>query len=170
MPAHGIGAGARRPGACFPAEEPTVYWVKALIAASAEKALEIMHREPERTTRLRQNAALFQKLARKRGLSNGHGAATAVCPIMTGDSLPAAMLSQKLFERGINVQPILYPAVEERAARLRFFITSKHSEEQIRTAVNAVAEELARIDPKYIQTSNGERSPASANRPANQTV
>ena len=47
------------------------------------------------------------------------------------------------------MQPILYPAVEERAARLRFFITSTHTAEQIRTTVRAVAEELDRIDPSY---------------------
>ena len=55
----------------------------------------------------------------------------------------ALKLSRQLFERGINVQPILYPAVEEKAARLRFFVTSEHSAEQIRATVTATAEELA---------------------------
>ena len=41
-----------------------------------------------------------------------------------------------LSDRGINVQPILYPAVEESAARLRFFIHSEHTEEQIRYTWN----------------------------------
>ena len=54
-------------------------------------------------------------------------------------------LSRALFARGINVQPILYPAVEEKAARLRFFITSLHTEEQIRYTVEALAEELEKI-------------------------
>ena len=44
-----------------------------------------------------------------------------------------------------GVQPILYPAVEESAARLRFFITSTHSPEQIDHTVDAVAEELQEI-------------------------
>jgi hypothetical protein len=39
------------------------------------------------------------------------------------------------------VQPILYPAVPERASRLRFFITAAHTEEQIREAVTIVIEE-----------------------------
>jgi hypothetical protein len=34
-------------------------------------------------------------------------------------------LSQARFERGINVQPMVYPAVENDAARLRFFIYRK---------------------------------------------
>ncbi len=56
-----------------------------------------------------------------------------------------------MFDRGINVQPILYPAVEERAARLRFFITAGHTEEQIRHAVDVTAEEVGRINPKYLR-------------------
>jgi 8-amino-7-oxononanoate synthase len=43
------------------------------------------------------------------------------------------------------VQPILYPAVPERSARLRFFVSSEHSEEQIRSTVEALAEELKRL-------------------------
>ena len=54
-------------------------------------------------------------------------------------SEPSEDLAAELLERGINVQPILYPAVEEEKARLRFFITSAHSAEQIRTTVTAVA-------------------------------
>ena len=73
-------------------------------------------------------------------------------------------LSQAMFERGISVQPILYPAVEERAARLRFFVTSNHSEEQIHQTVRALSEELAKLDPAYAQRRphvNGTAKPAN---------
>jgi len=65
-----------------------------------------------------------------------------VVPVIIGNSLRALQVSRALFDKGINVQPILHPAVEEKAARLRFFITSAHTEEQIRYTVNAVSEEL----------------------------
>ena len=65
----------------------------------------------------------------------------------------ALRLSRNLFTRGINVQPILYPAVEESAARLRFFITSRHTPDQIRRTITAVQEELAKIDPTYARRS-----------------
>jgi len=52
------------------------------------------------------------------------------------------MLTGRLKDRGFNVLPIIFPAVPEKSARLRFFITSEHSEEQIRQAVEATAEEL----------------------------
>jgi 7-keto-8-aminopelargonate synthetase-like enzyme len=61
------------------------------------------------------------------------------------------MLSRALFDRGISVLPILYPAVEEEKARLRFFITSAHTEDQIRRTVDIVAEEIAKIDPRHIR-------------------
>jgi hypothetical protein len=58
-----------------------------------------------------------------------------------------------LFERGINVQPILYPAVEESAARLRFFLTASHREDQIRDTIETLAACLAEINPGYASAS-----------------
>ncbi len=116
-----------------------------VIAAAALKALEIMHREPERVAKLQQNGALFLKLARERGLDTGTAAGFAVATIMMQDSIPAALVSQKLFERGINTQPIIYPGVPAKASRLRFFLNSGHSESDILTAVDAVTEEWKRI-------------------------
>jgi 8-amino-7-oxononanoate synthase len=36
------------------------------------------------------------------------------------------------------VQPIIYPAVAEKAARLRFFLSSEHSEDDIRATIAAL--------------------------------
>jgi 8-amino-7-oxononanoate synthase len=94
---------------------------------------------------VRERAALFLRLARERGLNTGSSGGTAVVPVIVSSSLRAAALSQALFDRGINSAPIFYPAVEESAARLRFFITCLHTEEQVRETVEAVAEELARL-------------------------
>lgn len=119
--------------------------IPPVIAATAEKALEIMHREPRRVERLRENSALFHDLANKHELKMRTPATTAVCAIMTGDSLPAALLSDRLFARGINVQPVMYPGVPAKESRLRFFITEMHSRDEIEATVAATAEEFARI-------------------------
>ena len=116
------------------------------LAAAAEAALAVMQAEPERVERLRQNGTLFLTLAKKAGLDTGFSLGLAVTPIIVGDSLKAVTLSDRLFRRGINVQPIIHPAVPERASRLRFFLTSEHTPDQIRDTVNAVAEELAAIE------------------------
>jgi len=116
-------------------------------AAAALASLRQLEKCPERVARLQHNAVRFLTRARERGLDTGLGQGTPVVPIIIGNSMRALELSQRLFARGINVLPILYPAVEEKAARLRFFITACHSDEQIDETVDAVAEELAAIRP-----------------------
>ncbi len=113
------------------------------VAAASRKALEIMLREPDRVERLHRNGKLFVEVARAHGLDIGTAAGTAITPVILGESLKAAMLSNRLSERGFNVMPILHPAVPERLARLRFFITSEHTPEQIREAVRVTADEIA---------------------------
>jgi len=112
------------------------------IAAAALAALETLHAEPERVARLQDNARRFLAAGRAAGLDLGASAGYAIAPVMTGSSLRAVTLSERLFERGINVQPIIHPAIPERLARLRFFVSSEHTEEQIDEAVRATAEEL----------------------------
>ncbi|MGE0607888.1 MAG: aminotransferase class I/II-fold pyridoxal phosphate-dependent enzyme [Pirellulales bacterium] len=118
-------------------------------AAAALASIRLLRSEPGRVERLHQRAELFLKLASERGLNTGLSAGSSVVPVILGNSLHCLQLSRALFERGINVQPILHPAVEESAARLRFFITSDHQEDQIRRTVEAVSEELAKINPDY---------------------
>ena len=114
-------------------------------AAAALAALELLEREPERVRRLNDRAALFLRLAREGGLDVGGSIGASIVPIVTGSSIRAGRLAQALFDRGVNVQPILYPAVPERAARLRFFATASHTEEQIRDTVDILMEESRRV-------------------------
>jgi 8-amino-7-oxononanoate synthase len=105
------------------------------LAAASLAALKIMVKEPERVVRLQENGQAFLRLAKEAGLDTGTSQGFAIVPVITGRSLKAAKLSNKLFERGINVQPIVYPAVEEKAARLRFFLSNLHTERQIASAL-----------------------------------
>jgi 8-amino-7-oxononanoate synthase len=115
------------------------------MAATALAALQVLLAEPWRAQRLRQRGRQFLELARARGVDTGLSAGMSVIPAITGSSLRAARLAEALYRRRINVQPILYPAVPEGSARLRFFVSSEHSEEQIRSTVEALAEELRRL-------------------------
>ena len=112
-------------------------------AAAALAAVRVLRREPERVERLRERSELFLKLANDVGLDTGSSRDTPVIPVILGSSQRALAVSQQLLELGINARPILYPAVRESAARVRFFVTSEHSEEQIVAAVEAVAEVAA---------------------------
>lgn len=115
------------------------------VAAAAIASIELLEREPDRVARLRENGRMFVDLAREVGLDTGTSAGFAVVPIMVGDSLRSVHLANRLLERGMNVLPIVHPAVPERSARLRFFLTSEHTPEHIRAAVETTAEEMARL-------------------------
>jgi len=114
------------------------------LAASALAALQRMRAEPALVATLQARGALFLELARAAGVDTGTSAGISVIPAIVGGSMRAAKLSEALFTRGINVQPILYPAVPEKMARLRFFMCAQHSEEDIRHAVGVLADELDR--------------------------
>jgi 8-amino-7-oxononanoate synthase len=115
------------------------------LAAASLAALEHLRRDPARVATLRARGAQFLRLAQEAAVDTGTSAGISVIPAIVGSSTRAARLSAALFERGINVQPILYPAVPEKLARLRFFMSCEHSEADIRTAVGALASELAVI-------------------------
>ena len=124
--------------------------------AAALAAIETLEREPDRVGRLRDRSELFLSLCKEAGLDTGDSGQTPVIPVITGNSMVALRLSNRLKADGINVQPILYPAVDESAARLRFFITCDHSEEQIRFAVSRTASHLAELgfDPAVASASS----------------
>lgn len=106
--------------------------------AAALKALEIMQREPRRVSILGQRGRKFLEAAKSAGITTGSSVGLSVIPAITASSIRAARLSQELANEGISVQPILYPAVSENAARLRFFISSEHSEEDLEVAASVL--------------------------------
>lgn len=115
------------------------------IAAASLAAIEAMKQEPERVAQLHDRGKKFLEVARAAGLDTGYSQGYAVVPVIVGNSIRAGRLSNILFEKGINVQPIVHPAVEERAARLRFFLCASHTDEQIEYTVQTVRRELDNI-------------------------
>ena len=115
-------------------------------AGATLAAIEVLKAEPQRVTQLQNNAKLFLTLAQEKGLNTGMSKDSPVIPIIVGDSLKSIQLSQNMFKRGINVPFMIYPSVPQNGARLRFFVTCNHTEEQIRQTVNILAEELAKLN------------------------
>ncbi|WP_425575623.1 aminotransferase class I/II-fold pyridoxal phosphate-dependent enzyme [Streptomyces gobitricini] len=111
-------------------------------AAAALAATELIVAEPHRVRALRRNAELFRGLAASAGLATGSSADTPIVPCLLGDSARTLRVADRLFDRGVIADPILHPAVEEGLARLRFFVTGEHREDDIRRAVSVLAEEV----------------------------
>ncbi|WP_319532436.1 aminotransferase class I/II-fold pyridoxal phosphate-dependent enzyme [uncultured Cohaesibacter sp.] len=120
--------------------------LSAPLCVAGSKSLEIMKREPWRVEKLQSNGQYFLKNAQAVGLNTGLSEGFCVVPVIVGDSLRAVKLSNNLLDRGIYAFPITYPAVPMNEARLRFFITSEHSEEQLQTAIDVTAEELRKLE------------------------
>ncbi len=119
--------------------------IPPVMAASALAALQVIDQEPERVAALRANGSLFLQRARAAGLDVGQSIGASVVPVVIGDTLTTVVLANRLLEHGLYVIPIIFPAVGEKQARLRFFITSRHTSQQIETAVDLTAQELLRL-------------------------
>lgn len=109
------------------------------MAAAALAALQIVQHEPHRVETLRARGQLFLTQAKSAGINIGTSSGNAIIPAIIGSSLKAIQISEKLLSNGIHVQPILYPAVPEKSARLRFFISSEHSDADILYSVDTLA-------------------------------
>lgn len=108
------------------------------LAAAAEAALGLIAAEPWRVTKLQANARRFRDQARAAGFDAGQSAGFGIVPIVLGDSYTAMLVADRLVGAGINVQPICFPVVPECQARLRFFLSSEHSEADLDRTIEAL--------------------------------
>lgn len=111
-------------------------------AAAALAAIHIMKCEPERVHRLQALSRYFLERCIDSGLDTGTACGFAVIPVWTGDDARTIQLSNQLFESGISVQPIIYPAVGKQSARLRFFLTCEHDKTMIDQAIDTLIKQL----------------------------
>ncbi|HYF16092.1 MAG TPA: aminotransferase class I/II-fold pyridoxal phosphate-dependent enzyme [Phycisphaerales bacterium] len=107
------------------------------IALSANKAIEIMLREPQRVQRLRDNVAYARGELKKAGF-DVLPSPTAICPIIVHDTAKAIAMSKRLLDLGVFVIGFGYPVVPEGHARLRCQISAAHTKEHIDTLVGAL--------------------------------
>lgn len=115
------------------------------LAAAALAALQILQDEPERVQRLQENGQYFLEHARAVGLDTGSSAGFAISPVILGSSLRCVRAAEALMQRGVHVQPILYPAVPEKQARLRFFLSSAHTQQDIDQSIHETQEVLNKV-------------------------
>ena len=116
------------------------------LAAAALKSIEILAAEPERVRTLQKRGEFFLDSAKQSGLQTGLCEGYSIVPVIVGDPVKTVRLSASLFKRGFNVSPVIYPAVSLSASRLRYFISSEHSEDQIRSAISTTIEELGKLN------------------------
>ena len=109
----------------------------ATIACSADKAIEILMREPQRVAKLRDNVAYARAGIRDVGFEVLESQ-TAICPIIVHDTAKAIAMSKRLLELGVFVIGFGYPVVPEGHARLRVQISAAHETSHLDALLGAL--------------------------------
>jgi len=108
------------------------------IASAADAALSVIEAEPERITRLHENAKRLRDGLESAGFKIG-STDSPILPVMVGEAQPALDLADALFARGMYVIAIRPPTVPPGTARLRVTPIATHTAEQLTVATEAFA-------------------------------
>ena len=107
----------------------------ATIACSADKAIEILMREPQRVAKLRENTSYAREGILKAGFE-ALDSPTAILPIIVHDTARAIAMSKRMLELGVFVIGFGYPVVPEGEARLRCQISAAHEKSHLDTFIS----------------------------------
>ena len=106
-------------------------------STAAMAALELIQSKEgdERRAALWARAAELRKIL---GIEQQSTARSAILPLIVGDEAAALNQARLLFDRGIFVPAIRYPSVARGRARLRFTVTSAHTQENLEMLASAL--------------------------------
>jgi len=106
------------------------------IATGIIKAIELIDEEPHWRAKLWENINYFKKGLDDLGLDTGT-TCSAVIPVKIGDPHITGDVGKMLLDRGIYTNPIIYPAVARKDARIRMSITATHERDHLDKTLNA---------------------------------
>ena len=109
-----------------------------VIAAAAQAALHVIEAEPERVTALQTNGRYFVKRAREAGLDTAAADGNAIVPVLFPNLKSTMEGSGFLLKNGIYAPPIVHMGVPKSLPRIRFFISARHTADEIDRAVGAL--------------------------------
>ncbi|RZK42698.1 MAG: aminotransferase class I/II-fold pyridoxal phosphate-dependent enzyme [Pedobacter sp.] len=100
------------------------------------RALSLIDEQPEWRNRLWENIAYFKSGLQSLGLNVGN-TQSAVIPVKIGDTLKTGEAGALLLKAGVYANPIQFPAVSVKNARIRMSVMATHTRQQLDTALNA---------------------------------
>ncbi len=107
------------------------------VACATLESLRIIEGEAWRRDKLRDNVALFRRLAREAGLRCAESQ-TPIQPLIIGDAAAATALSEALLKDGLQVTAIRPPTVPPDTSRLRITLSAAHETHDIERLINAL--------------------------------
>ncbi|MFS0560359.1 aminotransferase class I/II-fold pyridoxal phosphate-dependent enzyme [Terribacillus sp. 179-K 1B1 HS] len=111
-------------------------------AAAALASLMICERDGYLFEQLKTNHTHFLEGLKKLGADTGESSRTPIIPLITRDSDKALEFAESLFQQGVNAMPIVYPAVKESEARIRFFISAAHTIEDLDASLEIIRKNM----------------------------
>lgn len=105
-------------------------------AAGIIRGIELLDEEPGRKDQLWENISRFKNGLDSLGFDTGP-TQSAIIPIKIGDASVTAQMASMLMDSGIYTNPIIYPAVSKKNARIRTSLMATHTPEQLDRALNA---------------------------------
>lgn len=113
--------------------------------ATAQKALEILEREPERVDRLFKLGEYMRRALKQKNIRI-KDAPTPIIPIYISDAVTTLMVAKRLFDEGVFVNSVLPPATSPNECLLRVSLMASHTEELIDEAVEIIERVLKEFD------------------------
>jgi len=105
--------------------------------ASVAKALEVMIREPERRERLWEITNYMKDEFISLGFDTGDSA-SPVIPLVVGEDVTSFVMTKRLQEEGVFVNPVVSPAVPPGRAMIRTSYMATHTREHLDRALEAI--------------------------------
>ena len=105
--------------------------------AAALAALEIIQTEPERQEALWTNTTYISNALQELGFDI-NTSETPIIPIYLRDNYLTFQFTQRLFEEGIFVNPVVSPAVRSDSSLLRLSIMATHTRDQLDEAIDKI--------------------------------
>lgn len=106
--------------------------------AAVIQSVRLLDEEPHWMAKLWGNIRYFRQGLTSLGMNIGT-TESAIIPVKIGDPAKTGEAGRLLLEQGIYTNPIIYPAVSRKDARIRMSLMATHTEEQLDKALNAFA-------------------------------
>lgn len=114
--------------------------------AAALHAIKVLKKEPWRIEQLQKNSSMLLHGMKQHHANTGFSQGTPVIPVIMDSEDETIRLSLALRQDQILAMPILYPAVPRHLSRVRFFVSSTHTPEEIQRTIDSVANILKGIN------------------------
>jgi len=107
------------------------------VVAATIAAIEVLETEPQHVRNLWKNTEYLKKAVEDLGFNTGNSE-TPIIPIIVGESSKAKKLSDRLYEAGIFVVPIVFPMVARDLARIRVQMNAKLTREHLDKVIGSI--------------------------------